>query len=170
MRYSLSGSLLFVGLIALSLAALFHASLAWGQSLFATILAILSLAVFRAIYYRGDRQSFWIGVALAGWGYLILAFGPGFAENLAPLLPSAAFAEFAYPRLSILVPADSVHAPHGTPVGDIRGGVTYFLVPFRQHFEWIVHLIGTILASWIGGLASVSVQRCVRGAQRSADQ
>jgi hypothetical protein len=170
MRFSLSDSLIFVAVAALGFAAFFHASTGWGSALLTVTLTILSLASLHVIHGCGHRRPFWIGMALAGWGYLLLAFGPGFRESLGPLLPSSVLAEYAYPRIKVLVPADSVDAPDGTPVADINAGITYFDFPFRPAFERIVHLLGALAASWLGGLASRWVHHWNRGRRISDDQ
>ena len=170
MRFTLADSLVFVAIAAVGLAAFFHASTGWGCALLTVTLAYLSLAVLQVIHGHGERRAFWTGVAVVGWGYLLLAFGPGFRESLGPLLPSSVLAEYTYPRLQVLVPADSIVVPDGTPAAEIKAGVTYVAVPFRPIFDRINHLLGVLTASWLGGVASLVVLRQYCGRLTSDEQ
>jgi hypothetical protein len=69
-RFSLRALLLSVAAMALALAAMRFANIAWASAVVTiTILALLaSMAV--AAGRRGERRSFWIGFALCGSGYL----------------------------------------------------------------------------------------------------
>jgi hypothetical protein len=62
------------------------------------VLLILGTAVFGAIYSRGRRRAGWLGFAVFGWGYFMLAFGPGFSSELGNRLPSTQLLIALHPR------------------------------------------------------------------------
>ena len=68
----------------LGLAAIRSSSLLSTQFVFTVALSLLLVSLVGAIV--GKPRSFWVGAAVFGWGYGILAFGPWFSENVEPWL------------------------------------------------------------------------------------
>jgi hypothetical protein len=66
LQLSLLGLLAAVAAIALCLAALTHASPSWGSMFITGTVAVLFLAVSRAVATRGRSRAFWVGFAV--WG------------------------------------------------------------------------------------------------------
>jgi hypothetical protein len=73
-QFSLWWLLGLTALVAVGCTALMNASAAWAMSLHSALLALLLVAVLRAIYRHGAVRAFWIGFALFGWVYLILVY------------------------------------------------------------------------------------------------
>src|SRR5262249_55888089 len=93
------GSLMCVVLVsAVGLAALRFASELLAGGMFLLTSVVLAVAVLGAIYARPRARARWLGFALFGWGYLLLAFGPWFAE-MRPLLPTSKLFEYLAPRV-----------------------------------------------------------------------
>ena len=72
LQVTLAGLLTAVAAIALCLTALTHASPSWASAFLTGTVAVLFLAVSRAVATRGRSRAFWIGFAVWGWGYLLL--------------------------------------------------------------------------------------------------
>jgi hypothetical protein len=75
-RASIATLLVVVGLLAIGFAALRVSSRLWACACVSTDLLALVIAIGASIYRRGSRRAFWVGFALFGWTYLILALGP----------------------------------------------------------------------------------------------
>ena len=75
-RVSIAMLLVYVALIAVGLAALRVSSRLWANVGFSLAVTLLVAAVAGLIYRRGPRRAFWVGFALFGWPYLLMAFGP----------------------------------------------------------------------------------------------
>lgn len=95
-RVSIAALMLVVLVCAVAVAALRQASDAWAGGLLMLTLAVLGSAVFGAVYRREGRRAFWLGFAAFGWGYLALAMGPWFAEQVAPKLPTTLLLNYAH--------------------------------------------------------------------------
>jgi hypothetical protein len=77
-RSSLAGLLGLVLILALGLASIREASEIWAQTIVTLTLVFLFVAALAAWTGR-RRDGAWRGAALFGWGYVLLAFGPGAA-------------------------------------------------------------------------------------------
>jgi len=75
-QFSLAGLLAAVGAMALSLAALTHASPHWASLFLTGTIAVLLLGLSRAVATPGRSRAFWAGFTVWGWGYLLLASWP----------------------------------------------------------------------------------------------
>lgn len=62
--------------IALGIAALLNATALWASVLFMFTVTLMSAAIVGAIACRGRRRMTWAGVAIFGWVYLGIVFGP----------------------------------------------------------------------------------------------
>ena len=57
-------------------AALRYPTPLWANVWYSLTLTALTLAVPAAVYRRGERRAFWVGFAVCGWVYFILALAP----------------------------------------------------------------------------------------------
>lgn len=74
-RISIGGLMAVVLVAAVGLAALRYGSEEWAALVTLMTLGLLALAILGTIYRRGDRRASWLGFALFGWGYMLLASG-----------------------------------------------------------------------------------------------
>jgi len=82
-------------------------------------------AVILSIYRSGDKRAFWLGFAVFGWSYLLLCYGPIFAENSSPFgwtrLITGRLATALYDRIHGSAPTQAAFvytttaAPAGAP-------------------------------------------------------
>jgi hypothetical protein len=76
LRFSIATLLGVVGLAAVGFAALRSATEPWASATFTATVAVLSTAALGALLCRGRSRSAWIGLAVFGWIYLAVTFGP----------------------------------------------------------------------------------------------
>jgi hypothetical protein len=81
-QFSIVGLLGVVAFVAVACAALARPSELWASCLFTLTLIGLTGVILAAIFRPGPRRAFWIGVAVGGWLYVLLVFGPGFGESV----------------------------------------------------------------------------------------
>ncbi len=81
MRFSLLMLLGIVALAAVNIAALRTGDWFWCRLLFTLTLTVHLAAILGAVYRRGSVRAFWIGFALFGWTYLLLANVPMFRDR-----------------------------------------------------------------------------------------
>src|SRR5262249_876529 len=87
---------LFCGL---AVAALRNASDLWASLVFLATLGLLATALVGILQRRARARAFWQGFALFGWGYLVVAFGPWFADSVAPKLPTSHLIGYAHSKV-----------------------------------------------------------------------
>jgi len=163
LRFSLIELFAVVGLVAVGCVALRNASPLWVSVLCSAMVLSLCMAVVGAIWQDGRRRTASVGFAVAGFLYLVLAFGPGFSESIGTGLPSGVVAEqYVYPLVSREIRANMADAPNGTPVAAIRADGTYVRYPFLPYFTRISHTLGVLFAAVIGG----AIARCFVAAAR----
>ena len=95
-RYSLAGLMGFVFLVALTCGALLYPSQRWVELIFTLSVGVMLFSIMRALFGSGGARRFWGGMAIFGWGYLILTFGPWFEDHVRPHLLTNAAIEFQY--------------------------------------------------------------------------
>lgn len=74
---SIAGVLGIVLLVGMGLGAIRHATVVWTSLASTLVLGLLLVAILGAIFLRGPDRAYWIGFALFGWVYLVLANGTG---------------------------------------------------------------------------------------------
>ncbi len=74
-RRSVAGLMFLVLAVSMGFASLRFASEAWAGVIFLLTLGALSLAILATVYRRGAGRASWLGCALLGWGYMVLASG-----------------------------------------------------------------------------------------------
>jgi hypothetical protein len=100
LRFSIASLLMLILVTGLGLAALRSPSRLWAGVLINLDLAVLTIAVIGAIYRRGAKRAYWLGLALGGWLYFILGFCPWFTTELGPQLLTTALLDILYPRVA----------------------------------------------------------------------
>ena len=93
----LMGSVLIISVAFVSL--MFASELVAGLVLLPT-LAILAMAILGVVYRRGNARAFWLGFALLGWGYMVLASGSWWDRSVnRPELATTSLLDQFYPVL-----------------------------------------------------------------------
>jgi hypothetical protein len=88
-RFSLTtlfGAVLFV---AFGTAAIRFASPLWAGLTMAVTVPILFAAILGALFRLGQARAFWTGMAVCGWGYLLLVLAPWFETGVGQYLPTS---------------------------------------------------------------------------------
>jgi hypothetical protein len=75
-HFSVAASMGVVLLLALGLAALRANTVMWASVVFTAVVSLFSTAIVAAIAIRGPGRFTWVGMAVFGWIYLAIAFGP----------------------------------------------------------------------------------------------
>ena len=98
-RYSLFGLFGIVAFCAVSAATLAKPSFLAASLVWSVAMAVLGVALVGSATSRGRRQSFWIGFAILGWGYMILTLAPWFDDHTGELLASRQLFDYVGPAL-----------------------------------------------------------------------
>ena len=105
-RVSIRSLMSFVIVSAVGLAALKNAGDLWAGMMLLAALAALGAASLGATILRGKERCWWMGFAVYSGGYLVLAFGPWFSENLRSHLATTHLLTYAqqnlHPRTHLL--------------------------------------------------------------------
>jgi hypothetical protein len=72
-RFSLTSLLGSVFVAAIGCAALARPTEAWATAVVSMSVGVLFVALVRLIYVERARRAFWVGFAICGWGYLLMA-------------------------------------------------------------------------------------------------
>jgi hypothetical protein len=90
-RFSVAGLMALILLLAVGMAALRNPTGFWASAIFTAAVALFAVSVVGAMARRGVSRFSWAGLAVFGWAYLIISFGPwpGNAVGPPPLLPSS---------------------------------------------------------------------------------
>src|SRR4051794_30069555 len=114
LRISIRALMVLVLFLAVGAAALRSASSVWASFLFTLTIGVLATAILGALFAGRPRRPFWAGVALFGWGSMILAFAPWFHQEVKPHLLTSRLAALAGPALPITF--DQTISIDGNPV------------------------------------------------------
>jgi MFS family permease len=76
LRFSIASLLAAIIFCGVGLAALHSASALWASTLFTVVVIVFSAAILGAMASRGRHRLTWAGLAIFGWIYLAIAFGP----------------------------------------------------------------------------------------------
>jgi hypothetical protein len=143
-RFSIGGLMAVVLVLAIGFAALRNASQTWAGLMFLLTCGVLGLAVVGAVCRREAERAWWLGFAVFGWGYMILAFWP--SESL-PELPTQALLDvlrsifLATPQGQGFVPAMA---------GAFGGGGGFGAGPMLSSSQ-IGHCLWALLFALLGG-------------------
>jgi hypothetical protein len=80
LRFSIANMLAAVAIIGVGLAALNAPSPSTALALIVATVSVLLVAILATVYGVGAARAFWLGVALFGWFYFVVAFTPAFPE------------------------------------------------------------------------------------------
>lgn len=131
MRFSLVGLLGAVMLCAVAIASLRFANELWACVVFTATVAALSFGCLALLCSIASRPL-WIGFTLFGWGYLALAFGPWFGQNVGPFLLTTRLLNAVQSSLQTSIPVSvaspgsagggGAMMPGNSPGGSMPGG------------------------------------------------
>ncbi|MBI3463420.1 MAG: hypothetical protein HY000_10225 [Planctomycetes bacterium] len=133
--------------------------------MFTLSLAVLAGAILLAIFREGERRAYWIGFAVLGWTYAVVAFSP-ILKSESPELLTSQFLRFVFNHLpqQVRMPPASVQNLTGVRFGELHTmhtqveGVTlqYGVKVVRPFPEEQFHRIGhSIIALMFGVLGGV---------------
>ncbi len=145
-RFSVRTLMVLIVGAAAGLAALRDASEIWAGIMLTLVLSILGTAIFGAIYKRGRRRADWLGFAVFGWGYFMLAFGPGFSTELGNRLPSTRLLIALHPRDA--KSGSWASSSLSTRVRDVSGSKAE-LGWDRMHGSWVIMGLPEGDAPWL---------------------
>jgi hypothetical protein len=87
-RFTIRFLLAMTALVGVTCAALRYPTKLCVAIAFSTAIGLLLVAVVGAFTSRGGMRAFFVGFAIVGWGHMILAFTPYFAEGTSHMLVS----------------------------------------------------------------------------------
>jgi hypothetical protein len=99
-RISIAGLMAVVLVCGVAVAALREASDTWAGVLVFVTLGLLAFALLAIRQRREATRAFWEGFALFGWGYVTLAFGPWFADQVGSKLPTTQLLGYLHGKLN----------------------------------------------------------------------
>jgi hypothetical protein len=157
---SLAGLMAVVFFIALGFAALLNATALWASFLFMFTVALMSAAILGAIAARGKTRMTWAGVAIFGWVYLGIAFGPLPNGNGTTIPPLPTMVVYEYTLYHNLIPQSKAAYKDVTFNNTNQAeslldkatltGKPRVLVDV-MHLKRVVHSLGAVMFAFIGG-------------------
>jgi hypothetical protein len=139
-RFPISGLMGAVLVVALGLAAMRNASETWAGIIFLLTCAVLGLAIVGTICRGDGERAWWLGFAIFGWGYMVLASWSSVT------LPTMALLDAIGPRLGVNVQFG----------GGMGGGMTGAASSDRS-LPQIAHCLWALAAALAGGLLSLAL-------------
>ncbi len=121
-RVSIRSLMAFIGIAALSLAAIVVDTEPWFEAMFSITFPTMVCSLLGVALRRGMRRIYWSGFAALGWSYLLLMYAPWLNSKIGPHL----YASQLFPRLLELL--HPVPPPGGglpsVPVGPLGAATT----------------------------------------------
>jgi hypothetical protein len=147
-RFPIAGLMGAVVVVALGLAALRNSSETWAGVTFVMTCGILCLAIVGVVCRDGAERAWWLGFALFGWGYLMLAMWYSVE------LPTMALLDAIAPFLGV-----KAQFSGGMGGGMRSAGLWAFggfgggnVGPVGRSLREIVHCLWALVAALLGGL------------------
>lgn len=140
LRFSLAVAFGAITVSSVAIVALCNGDWLWARLMFTMTLGLLLAAILAGVYRTGVNRAFWIGFAVFGWAYVMLAFIPSF-RVVEHHLPGKAVNSYL-----------KEHAPKassGTVIDTAGSRIAVF------SFAQIVHLVVALIFACVGGLAGV---------------
>jgi hypothetical protein len=145
-RFTIGWLMILVLVLAVGLAALKSGDEPWAGVMFLLTCGVLGLAVIGALCRREAERAWWLGFAVFGWGYMVLAF---WLSEYLPKLPTLTLLEVLYSKFRPSSPFDGFGpAVMGAFGGSSSGGSAIFGYARSQ----IIHCLWALLFATIGGL------------------
>jgi hypothetical protein len=156
-RFSIPSLMAVILLIGLGLAAMRSASFLCLQVIYTATVVALLLSILLAKYSRSD-SPFYIGFAVFGWGYFLLAIGPwtfwitSWVSGRGIVLATRAYvlllSNYPIDFLAVHLASETVSVPvQGADAivqsSDIAAGVGHIL------FVWLFGLVGGLMATYL---------------------
>jgi hypothetical protein len=127
-RHSILGLMGLTLIAAIAIAALKGADDNWASVLQFLTLGMNGVAVLGVVHAKGKARAGWLGFALFGGFYHLLAAGPWIGEQARPNLPTTLLINYAYQRI---VPGQSwtfaIQAMNTTGTAPIQTGVNWLV-------------------------------------------
>jgi hypothetical protein len=159
-QFSLASLMAVMFFIALGIAALLNATALWASVSFMFTVALMSAAILGAIACRGRTRMTWAGVAIFGWVYLGIVFGPLPNGNGTTIPPLPTMVLYEYTLYHTLIPRSKAAFADVTFKNSIQAetlldkasltGKPRVLVDV-MHLKRIVHSFGALIFAFIGG-------------------
>ena len=156
-QFSVFGLLVFVAFVSVACAALVYASLWWASiCLTGAVIAQLA-AILGVVYRRGSGRAFWLGFALLGCAYLLMAFAPGLDRVIGYRLVTTKLFGLLQPKLQ----RTTIHSNaselalfpgEGALATVTETGRYYAPAPQWDHFQQAGHSLMAIVIGVLGGL------------------
>jgi hypothetical protein len=166
-RFSVAGLMAVILVLAIGMAALRDPTTLWASAIFTAAVILFAASLLGAMIHRGVRRFSWAGMAVFGWSYLVVSFGPwpGNMVGPPPLLPSCLLDHYQHFIVSdgkTIYYTSGIYIDYyksttgirgaGTPMGggSIMGGIkTVDVTAYNQ----TGHSLGAMLFGIIGAFA-----------------
>jgi len=142
--------------VAVGCGALINANRLWANSMLAVVLVMLFVGLISWAVLRGQRQAFWSGFAIVGWGYfLLIQTSPSLVDHNRLLTTTV------LRNLHVMVAVEEKRPLEGTPTFPMppgtRGEYTFTALidgpsPDEQSFSQVGHALWTLILALLGGL------------------
>jgi hypothetical protein len=155
-RFSIRGLMVVIVLLCLAFAALRFPTPLWANIWFSLTVAALTLAVPAAVYRRGDQRAFWVGFAVCGWVYFILALAPWMQGEAGFQLATTTILDLMSPHIvQKIVPVETTpwqvwNMPDDPPANSYSVGYVTLISP--ELYLHIGHAFFCILIALLGGV------------------
>ncbi len=146
-RFPIAGLMLAVLVVALGMAALRNASEVWAGATFLLTCAVLCLAVVGVVCREEAERSWWLGFALFGWGYLVLAFWSSLE------LPTMALLDACGSWFGVKVKFSGGMGGMGGGMMSAGIGPGGWIGPGDQPIRQIAQCLWALVAALLGGIA-----------------
>jgi hypothetical protein len=110
-RLSIGNILILIAIFGVGFAALKHPSSRWSGGLLLGDVCLFVFALMAIGYRRGAKRAFWVGFALFGWVYLVIAHAPVVREVSSPFLLTTRALQKARPEVQTIFFAISLQPP-----------------------------------------------------------
>ncbi len=153
-RFSLTAMFGAVLFVAFGVAAIRFTSPLWAGLTMAVTMPLLFAAILGALFRLGQARAFWTGVAVCGWGYLLIVLAPWFESGLGRYLPTSYLLSYIDAHLrvkTVPLPGDTVDG-----MGRIvaRNGMRLLNDPNSGLVRGTGHALFALLFGFIGGVTA----------------
>jgi hypothetical protein len=136
-RFSIAGLMIAVAAAAFGSAALRSPTAAWAGAMLILVCGVLALAIVGALCRKGSERAWWLGFAICGAGYLVLAF---WSDNNFQTLPTTTLLSLLGSKFDESIVQNAIRGGAGSP---------------QWRFLQIGHCLWSLLAAAVGGLLAL---------------